>query len=626
MKHQKFNVTGMTCSACSARVDKSVSKLDGVKACNVNLLSNSMTVDFDPSKCSEQDIITAVESGGYGASVVEGKRRDAAERKAATPSAEQERKQTKLRLIWSFVFLIPLFYISMGHMMGAPLPPFLEGMENALLFAFTQFLLTLPILFLNFKYFKNGFRSLFHGSPNMDSLIAIGSAAAMVYGIFAIYQIGYGLGHGEAERVHRYAMDLYFESAGMILTLITLGKYLESRAKGKTSEAITKLINLAPKTAQVIRDGVEQEIPSEEVVSGDLLVIKPGMAIPVDGVVVEGSSAVDESAITGESIPVEKTVGSIVTGATVNKNGYFKMQATKVGEDTTLSQIIRLVEEASSSKAPIARLADKVSGVFVPIVIAIAVVATVVWLLVGQSFEFALATGIVVLVISCPCALGLATPTAIMVGTGKGAQNGILIKSAEALELLHGVDTVVFDKTGTLTEGKPAVTDLVTAEGYTEQELLRIAATLEHVSEHPLAEAVMTKAREVLIHPQEVADFYSISGRGVSGVIDGRRYLAGNVALMGENGVDCREYLASLDRFAGEGKTPLLFATEDAVIGVIAVRDTVKATGKQAVQELKAAGIQTVMLTGDNRQTAEAIRAELEIDTVIAEVLHPDKP
>ena len=429
MRHEKYMVTGMTCSACSSRVEKTVSKLEGVSQAAVNLLSNSMTVDYDETVLTQNEIIKAVEDAGYGAYVEE----KAAGKKAASSTPRKDPVQEnirnmKTRLIVSILFSVPLFYISMGHMFSWPLPGILLGEENALIFAFTQFLLLLPVMAVNHHYYQMGFKTLWHRSPNMDSLIALGSTAAAVYGIFAIYQIGYGMGHGNMELVHHYAMDLYFESAGMILTLITLGKFMEARAKGKTSEAITKLMDLAPKTARVIRDGVEQEIPSEEVVSGDLLVVRSGESIPTDGVIVEGHSFVDESAITGESIPVEKQPGNKVVGATINQSGYFQMQATKVGEDTTLAQIVRLVEEASSSKAPIAKLADKVSGIFVPVVIVIAILSFVVWLIAGQSFEFALSTGIAVLVVSCPCALGLATPTAIMVGTGKGAENGILFK------------------------------------------------------------------------------------------------------------------------------------------------------------------------------------------------------
>lgn len=625
MAHEKFQVTGMTCSACAAHVEKSVSKLNGVKNCTVNLLSNSMTVDFSSDLVSVPDILHAVESGGYHASLVSSKNPGKKTLSAPEDAIAGELKNMKFRLILSLVFLIPLFYISMGHMMGAPLPSFLIGHENALSFAFTQFLLILPIVFVNFKYFQVGFRTLFQGSPNMDSLIAIGSAAAIVYGVFAIYQIGIGLGHQNMEQVHQYTMDLYFESAGMILTLITLGKYLETRAKGKTSEAITKLMNLAPKTALVIRDGEELEIPSEEVVLNDIIVIKPGKTIPVDGIIVEGKTSVDEAVITGESIPVEKDVGDTVIGATVNKAGYFRMKATKVGEDTTLSQIIRLVEEASSSKAPIAKLADRVSGVFVPIVIAIAVVAVIVWLLIGKSFAFSLSIGIAVLVISCPCALGLATPTAIMVGTGKGAQNGILIKSAEALEILHGINTIVFDKTGTLTEGKPIVTDIVTVEGVSEEDLLKIAAALENASEHPLAEAIMLRADTANIHPDSLDSFESVTGRGIVGVIAGKKYFAGNRMMLTENQISMNLPENIVSDFAEQGKTPLFFADEQKVIGVIAVKDTLKPSSKTAISEFKRMGIDTVMLTGDHSKTANAIKNEVEIDEVIAEVLPQQK-
>lgn len=625
MAHEKFQVTGMTCSACAAHVEKSVSKLNGVKNCTVNLLSNSMTVDFSSDLVSVPDILHAVESGGYHASLVSSKNPGKKTLSAPEDAIAGELKNMKFRLILSLVFLIPLFYISMGHMMGAPLPSFLIGHENALSFAFTQFLLILPIVFVNFKYFQVGFRTLFQGSPNMDSLIAIGSAAAIVYGVFAIYQIGIGLGHQNMEQVHQYTMDLYFESAGMILTLITLGKYLETRAKGKTSEAITKLMNLAPKTALVIRDGEELEIPSEEVVLNDIIVIKPGKTIPVDGIIVEGKTSVDEAVITGESIPVEKDVGDTVIGATVNKAGYFRMKATKVGEDTTLSQIIRLVEEASSSKAPIAKLADRVSGVFVPIVIAIAVVAVIVWLLIGKSFAFSLSIGIAVLVISCPCALGLATPTAIMVGTGKGAQNGILIKSAEALEILHGINTIVFDKTGTLTEGKPIVTDIVTVEGVSEEDLLKIAAALENASEHPLAEAIMLRADTANIQPDSLDSFESVTGRGIVGVIAGKKYFAGNRMMLTENQISMNLPENIVSDFAEQGKTPLFFADEQKVIGVIAVKDTLKPSSKTAISEFKRMGIDTVMLTGDHSKTANAIKNEVEIDEVIAEVLPQQK-
>ncbi len=625
MAHEKFQVTGMTCSACAAHVEKSVTKLKGVEKCAVNLLSNSMTVDFSAELVSISDIVQAVESGGYHASPLVSKKTAAPTTPSSTDAVAEELKSMKFRLIFSLIFLIPLFYISMGHMMGAPLPSFLSGYENAISFAFTQFLLVLPIAFVNFKYFRVGFRSLFKGSPNMDSLIAIGSASAILYGIFAIYRIGIGLGLQNAETVHQYTMDLYFESAGMILTLITLGKYLETRAKRRTSEAITKLMNLTPKTALVVRDGKEMEIPSEEVVCGDIIVIKPGKTIPVDGVIIEGRSSVDEAAITGESIPAEKEAGDTVIGATVNKAGYFRMKATKVGEDTTLSQIIRLVEEASSSKAPIAKLADRVSGVFVPIVISVAVIAVIVWLLLGKPFAFALSIGISVLVISCPCALGLATPTAIMVGTGKGAQNGILIKSAEALEILHGIDTIVFDKTGTLTEGKPIVTDIVTAEGVSEEALLQIAASLENASEHPLAEAILQRADSAKVEAVPVTSFETVTGRGIVGVIAGKRYFAGNRMMLAEHQIELQLSENTISDFAEQGKTPLFFADEDKMLGVIAVKDTVKPSGRIAVSEFKQMGIHTVMLTGDHVKTANAIKREVEIDEVFAEMLPQQK-
>ena len=463
---QKFNVTGMTCSACSAHVEKAVNKLDAVRKAEVSLMTNSMTVDYDESALTPDGIIQAVVRAGYGASLPQ-KSGDTAQAKAERPETQMETELSSMkhRLIWSFVFLIPLFYISMGHMFGAPLPGFLTGLENAVSFGLTQLLLTLPIMYINEKYFRVGFKTLAHMAPNMDSLIAVGSSAAVIYGIFAIYQMGYGLGHGDWALAEQYHMDLYFESAGMILTLITLGKYLETRSKGKTSQAITRLMDLAPKTASILRDGVEVEIPVEEVRVGDRIIVRPGQSIPVDGVIVEGTSAVDESALTGESLPVDKGPGDKVAAAAINKSGSFTFEALRVGEDTTLAQMIRLVEEASSSKAPIAKLADKVAGVFVPIVMVIAAVTAAAWFFTsGYDITKALTTGVAVLVISCPCALGLATPVAIMVGTGKGAENGILIKSAEALETLHTVSTVVLDKTGTLTQGRPVVTDILPAD------------------------------------------------------------------------------------------------------------------------------------------------------------------
>ena len=480
---QKFSVTGMTCSACSAHVEKAVRRLEGIRSADVSLMTNSMTADFDEALLTADDIIKAVTDSGYGASLPQSGGKAAA--RPRETGMEEELAAMKGRLIWSFLFLIPLFYISMGHMMGAPLPAWMTGPENAVTFGLTQLLLTLPIMYVNDKYYKVGFKTLWHRAPNMDSLIAVGSAAAVGYGIFAIYQMGYGLGHGDMERVARYHMDLYFESAGMILTLITMGKFLETRSKGKTSEAITRLMDLAPKRATVIREGEELEIPVEEVRVGDRVAVRPGQSIPVDGVVLEGQSAVDESALTGESLPVDKGPGDPVAAASINKSGFFLFEASRVGEDTTLAQMIRLVEEAAASKAPIAKLADKVAGVFVPVVMVIALIAAAAWLLTGHGVTQALTAGVAVLVISCPCALGLATPVAIMVGTGKGAEQGILIKSAEALEVLHTIDTVVLDKTGTLTQGKPVVTDLIPGEDMEEEGLLILAACLEGPSEHP---------------------------------------------------------------------------------------------------------------------------------------------
>ena len=623
---QKFDVTGMSCASCSAHVEKSVSKVAGVQEVQVNLLINSMTVVYDDSVTSSGEIVSAVEKAGYGACPIQ--RQASLQAYSSLPVSREdpalkEQKEMKRRLIISLVFLIPLFYLSMGHMMGLPIPWFFQGEENALAFAFTQLLLCLPIALVNRHYFTGGFAALWHRSPNMDSLIGIGSAAALVYGIWAIYQIGFGLGHGDLHLVHEYSMDLYFESAGMILTLITVGKYLESRAKGKTSQAITKLINLAPKTAVRLTDGVEQEIPLEMVQAGDILAVKPGQSIPTDGRVAEGLSAVDESAITGESIPVEKQPGDPVTGGSINQSGYLKIEATKVGGDTTLAQIIRLVEEASSSKAPISKLADRVSGVFVPIVISIAVLAIIVWLLVGEPFSFALSIGISVLVISCPCALGLATPTAIMVGTGKGAENGILIKSAEALEVAHSVGAVVLDKTGTITEGKPHVTDLVDVGRV--PNLLQLAASLEKNSEHPLAAAIVAEAQKQNLSLLPVEDFVSEPGKGIRGRIKGKIYLAGNQKIIEENGVDIRALERPAARLAEEGKTPMFFAQDGQAIGIIAAADIIKPTSAQAVAEWKAMGIDVVMLTGDNERTAAAIQKQVGITRVVAQVMPQDK-
>ena len=622
---QKFDVTGMSCAACSAAVERAVNKLDGVDAAQVNLLANSMQVEYDEAAVTEADICAAVEKAGYGASPAApaGRPAPAKAAPAGEDPAEAELRSMKKRLAVSLAFLIPLMCVSMGHMMGLPLPAFFHGREGAVTFALTQFLLVLPILYVNRKFYAVGFKSLWHRSPNMDSLIALGSAAAVVYGLFALYRIGWGLGTGDMELVDRYRMDLYFESAGTILTLITLGKFLEARAKGRTGAAIRALMDLAPDTALVLRSGVETEIPAEEVAVGDTVVIKPGMRIPVDGTVLTGLSSVDESAVTGESVPAEKAPGARVIAASINRSGSFTFRAEKVGQDTTLAQIIALVQDAGATKAPIAKLADKVSGVFVPVVIAIALVSFSVWLALGQTMEFALARAISVLVISCPCALGLATPVAIMVGTGKGARMGILYKNAEALENAHKIDTVVLDKTGTITEGKPAVTDLLATPGVDKTELLRLAAALEKSSEHPLAEAILAAAGDMPL--PEAEQFEALPGRGVRAVVDGRACLAGNLRLMEEQGVNAAWAAAEAGRLAKEGKTPLYFAADGKLLGLVAAADPVKPTSAAAIRQLQAMGLKVIMLTGDNARTAEAIRASLGIEQVVAEVLPQDK-
>ena len=624
---EKFDVTGMTCSACSSRVEKCVSKLEGVNDVSVNLLTNSMQVEFNDAVIQEQGIIDAVVHAGYGASV-QGKKKASDTRESLKENkknpVQEHMEYMKKRTIWSFIFLIPLMYVSMGHMIGLPLPGFLHGTVNAVGFAMTQFLLCIPVIYINRAYYTKGFSTLLHGAPNMDTLIAVGSAASLVYGVFAIYRMGYGLGVQDMDLVNRYLHDLYFESAVMILALINIGKYLEARSKGKTSEAINKLMDMAPKTAFAERNGTVVEIPAEEIQIGDILQVKPGSSVPADGVVLEGVTSIDEAAITGESIPVQKVPGDSVIAATMNKAGFFRMKASKVGDDTTFSQIIRLVEDASASKAPIAKIADKIAGVFVPIVMTIALITAVVWLLAGAEFEFALSCAISVLVISCPCALGLATPVAIMVGTGKGAENGILIKSGEALEVTHNIQSVVLDKTGTITQGKPAVTDIHGVKTDS-KELLKIAAAMEKKSEHPLAEAVLAKAEEEKISLPEASEFSAVAGMGIEAVIEGKKYYAGNLRLMKEKGIDCTGIKDYLETLTGEGKTPLLFADEKELLGVVGAADIVKSTSAQAIRELKKMGIQVIMLTGDNERTAKAIQRQLDIDTVIAEVLPQDK-
>ena len=622
---QKFDVTGMSCSACSAHVEKAVSRVPGVDQVQVNLLQNSMVVEYEDEATDAAAIIHAVEDAGYGASVKDAHEPAKKAENDLQKRTAEEAKKMKHRLGWSIVFLIVLMYISMGHMLGWPLPGILLGHENMMIFALTQLFLTLPIMYLNRKYYENGFKSLFHGAPNMDTLVAMGSTAAFVYSVSRLYVMGYAMGHGETDIAHMAAMNLYFESAAMILTLVTIGKYMESRSKNRTSDAITKLVDLAPKTALVVRNGQETEIPADQVQVGETVIVKPGQGIPVDGVILEGTGTVDESAITGESIPVEKKVGDRVTGATVNRAGYFQMKADRIGEDTTLSQIIRLVEEAGGSKAPIAKLADKVSGIFVPVVITIAVITIIVWLLSGATFSFALASGIAVLVISCPCALGLATPTAIMVGTGRGAEQGILIKSGESLETAHLVDTVVLDKTGTITEGHPAVAAVRTAPGVTEAELLGLAASLEKASEHPLAEAIVRYAEEAEVEVSQATEFAAEAGQGVSGMVSGRKVLAGNQKMMDAQKVTLDGMDAEAGKLSEEGRTVLYIAADQKLLGMIAVADPVKKTSAEAIREMEQMGLDVVMLTGDHEKTARAIQKQLGISRVIAQVLPQDK-
>ncbi|MDY2987523.1 MAG: heavy metal translocating P-type ATPase, partial [Peptoniphilus sp.] len=615
---QSFDVTGMSCAACSTRLEKKISKMDGVEKVSVNLLTNSMSVDYKDN-ITDKDIIKVVEDTGFGATVKGNSKVEKSEIRGS-----DELKEIKDRLIISLIFTIPLFYIAMGEMWGMPIPKILTGVENSITFAFTQFLIVIPIVFVNRKYFINGFKNMYRLSPNMDSLIAMGSGAAIAYGIYSIYKIGIALGAGDMTAAHHFMMHLYFESAGMILTLITLGKFFEARAKDKTSDAIKKLVNLMPKTALINRNGVEGEVAVEDIVIGDIVIIKVGDAIPVDGVVVEGYGSVDESAITGESIPVMKSVGDTVTSGTLNTTGFFKLEANRVGDDTALAKIIKLVEDATSSKAPIAKLADKISGIFVPIVMLISLLSMVVWFVLMRDFEFALGVGISVLVISCPCALGLATPTAIMVGTGKGAENGILIKSAEALEILHSVKTVVFDKTGTITEGKPKVTDIISYED-SEEELISIAASLESLSSHPLAEAIVNNARERNIEIFKADGYELIPGRGMSAVCNGVKIYAGNAKLMQELGLELEKVVCEEEKFSNEGKTPMYFSKENKILGIIAVADTIKESSKQALSHLKEMGIATVMITGDNKKTAKAIAEQVGLSDFVAEVLPEDK-
>ena len=606
----KFNITGMTCAACSARVEKVTKAIEGVESCEVNLLGGTMTVQTD-SENVESAIVKAVKDAGYGASI-------AGEKKQEKAPADTTLKEMKTRIIGSAVFLVILMYFTMGHMVGAPMPHFVHGAENAVVAALLQFFLTLPAVYLNRSYFSRGLKSLWHRSPNMDSLIAVGSGAALIYGIAALFRMAYAMGQENWETVEFYSKNLYFESAAMILTLITLGKFLEAKAKGKTGDAIKALMDLRPETATVLRDGKEETVPADQVQVGDFVVVRSGGRIPVDGTVIDGRGSVDQSALTGESVPVEVHAGSSVAAATVNTEGYFTFRAEKVGEDTTLQQVIHMVEEAGGSKAPIARLADKVAGIFVPVVMGIALVAFALWMVMGKGLEFSLTTAISVLVISCPCALGLATPVAIMVGTGKGAAMGVLFKNGAALEHLHSVDTVVLDKTGTLTVGKPAVTDILPAT--TQEELLKIAAALEKPSEHPFAKAILD--RTAGMEYPAVTEFETLPGSGVSGIVDGVRYFGGNRRLMEEKGIEAPEY----PDLADAGKTPLYFGDENGrFLGVIAAADVLKADSAEAVAAMHKQKLRVVMLTGDNAKTANAIAKKAGISEILADVLPTQK-
>lgn len=682
---EAFDVKGMTCAACSARVEQAVGKLDGVEEASVNLLKNSLMVTYrEGATIGSQDVIAAVDKAGYQAArhselngddfsqfeaASSGRGSSPQPSSKANSIAVQQYQDMRKRLIVSFIFAIPLFYLAMAHMVGLPVPERFVGPDGALPFALTQLLLIIPIVGVNFAYFRVGFRTLFRGSPNMDSLIAIGASAAIIYGTYAIYRLAFATTASNTDLIHRFAGDIYFESAGTILALVTLGKFFEARAKLKTTDAITSLMDLAPKTACVVRDGSEVVVPIEEVVPGELLVVKSGEAIPLDGVVIEGACTVDESAITGESMPVEKSKGDTVVGATIMHSGFITMRVTRIGGDTTLAQIIKLVDEATSSKAPIASMADRVSGVFVPIVIALAVLVTGIWLLAGFGIEFALSMGICVLVISCPCALGLATPTAIMVGTGKGATHGILIKSARALETAHHVDSIVLDKTGTITEGTPTVTDVVplravddTAnELMTVDELLTAAGSIERFTEHPLGQAIVARAREheLKLAPM-ISDFEQHAGAGISATLGDDPYLGGNLRLLQQNAISIHttvtvpssllaENTASSsatgtagdevgggarttitlvelrDHLATQGKTPLFFARDRKLVGMIALADAVKKTSREAISQLHRMGLEVTMVTGDNNMTAQAIGKAVGVDNIVSDVLPHDK-
>lgn len=618
---KNFDVTGMTCSACSSRVEKAVAALPGVSDVNVNLLKNSMAVNYDESKLQLQDIIDSVTKAGYGASEKTEGARVAAGAQDPALAAKKAAAQMKTRLIVSIIFASALMVLAMGPMLGMPLPSFMAGDKGAPINALTQFLLALPVVFVNFKYFTVGFKTLWQRSPNMDSLVAIGSAASMLFGLFALYMMLYALSNGDESTLHHYAHNLYFDSAAMILALITLGKYFESRAKHKTTDAISQLMSLVPEKALVYKDGEEEEVPVSSLAAGDIVILKTGSRVPVDGLIVEGSGSFDESSLTGESIPVDKTVGAEVSASTLLTQGYVRMRATKVGSETALAQIIKLVDEATSTKAPVARLADKVSGIFVPTVISIAVIAAVIWMLVGYSWEFALGIAVSVLVISCPCALGLATPTAIMVGTGKGARNGILFRSAEAIESLEKVNTVVLDKTGTVTAGKPILTDVIAFGRQDPKELLTLAASVEQKSEHPLALSIVEGAKAAKISLKEASNFVQKLGQ-VSGTVEGKKIRIGNKSICERMSEEIRKLT---DGLAEQGKTPLYVMIDRQLSGVIAVADPVRPDSKAAIKAMLSKGKEVWMLTGDNLKTAKAVAAQVGITNVKAEVKPADK-
>lgn len=621
MKKQLLDITGMSCSACSSRIEKVVNRMQGVEQMSVNLLKNNAHVTFDESVVDEKTIIARIEKLGFGA------RLHAANVAAPVPqqdTAAQEMEEMRQRLIGSLIFAGLVFYQHMGRMWGWPLPSFILGQENELINALLQMLWCIPVLFIDRKYFIHGVRNLLNGAPNMDSLIAVGSGASFIYGLYSVFGMAYAFGHNHLDLLPGFADALYFEASAVILALVTVGKFMEARAKSHTSDAIKALMNLTPKTALVERHGLQGEIPVEEVVTGDVLIVKSGASVPVDGEIIEGSAALDESALTGESLPVDKTIGDKVIGGTINRSGYFKMEATAIGADTALAKIIALVDEATSSKAPIAKLADKVSGYFVPAVISIAVIAAAIWLALGASWHFALTIAISVLVISCPCALGLATPTAIMVGTGRGAKSGILIKSATALETAHKIDTVILDKTGTITAGKPVVTDILPIK-VTENELLAFAAGLEKLSEHPLGEAIVAAAEAKQLTLPEAGNYKQIPGQGVTAELAGAECAAGNLKLLQALHVDVSSLMNQYDKLAAQGKTPLYFVRAGELLGCIAVADTVKPTSKEAIAKLQDMGMRVLMVTGDNRATAEAIRAQVGVDEAVAQVLPQDK-